>query len=89
MNAVRFHIQGRVQGVGYRNFTATQARKLRLSGFVRNLPDGSVECVVQGPPSQIEQLSILLYQGPALSQVAEITRSETEAELPENFEILY
>jgi acylphosphatase len=89
MNAVRFHIQGRVQGVGYRNFAATQARNLKLVGYVKNMSDGSVECIVQGPASQVEKLSVLLQQGPALGQVGEISRSEIEAKLPDSFEIQY
>jgi acylphosphatase len=50
----RILFQGRVQGVGFR-FTAQQiAQQLVVHGFVRNLPDGSVELVAEGEPDQVE-----------------------------------
>ncbi|HVS71456.1 MAG TPA: acylphosphatase [Phycisphaerae bacterium] len=47
---------GRVQGVGFRMTTVQLARGLELSGTVRNLADGRVELVVQGPAAEIETL---------------------------------
>ena len=54
----RFHyiVKGYVQGVGFRHRAARQAAALNLTGWVRNLPDGSVELEVQGDPDNIERL---------------------------------
>ncbi|RNC81959.1 MAG: acylphosphatase [Phycisphaera sp.] len=51
--SVRF--TGRVQGVGFRMTARAVAQSLKLSGWVRNEPDGSVLMEVQGPPNTIEQ----------------------------------
>jgi len=48
MIAKRVVIAGRVQGVGYRDWMVARAREIGLSGWVRNLPDGSVEALVAG-----------------------------------------
>ncbi len=47
---------GRVQGVGFRYTTASIARRYPVVGFVRNLPDGSVELVAEAEPSVLDQL---------------------------------
>lgn len=46
--------QGRVQGVGFRYTSHSIARKYDVTGFVRNLPDGTVEMLVQGDPTEID-----------------------------------
>ena len=55
---VRAHIifSGTVQGVGFRFTTQRHAQRIGLTGWVRNLPDGSVELMVEGPKQQIELL---------------------------------
>ena len=60
---VRKHIifKGRVQGVGFRYFCYTEANKMNLTGYVRNLYDGNVEMEVQGSPDQINELILHLY----------------------------
>jgi acylphosphatase len=72
--AVRLLIEGRVQGVGYRQWMAGAARGLGLRGFVRNLPDGRVEAVVAGEPERIEQLVRRAGRGPRLAHVTRVTR---------------
>ena len=57
-------IAGRVQGVGYRYFVARAARGLGLSGYVRNLPDGTVEVAASGDRASLETLAALLEEGP-------------------------
>lgn len=59
---VRKHIffYGRVQGVGFRYYSVNKARQLGLTGWVRNLYDGSVEMEVQGPERFIDDLIIFL-----------------------------
>ena len=49
-------IQGRVQGVGFRAQAKRFAQRLQLTGFVRNLPDGSVEIVAQGEKGDLDKL---------------------------------
>jgi len=50
------HYSGRVQGVGFRYTVKNIAMRHNISGYVRNLPDGRVELVVEGPDAEIEEL---------------------------------
>ncbi|MDO4260829.1 MAG: acylphosphatase [Eubacteriales bacterium] len=61
---VRKHILffGRVQGVGFRYHATYKARLLGLTGWVRNLPDGSVELEAQGDPERIDDLILYLHR---------------------------
>ena len=65
-------IQGRVQGVFFRAFTQRHARQLGISGYVYNLPDGSVEVRAEGERSQLELLTGYLRIGPPMSGVTEV-----------------
>jgi len=65
-------ISGSVQGVGYRQFVRSNARKLGLTGWVRNTEDGGVEAVLQGEQDVIEQLIALCRKGPFLAEVKQI-----------------
>jgi acylphosphatase len=65
-------IRGHVQGVYYRASTVEEARALRLAGFARNLPDGSVEVVASGPKPDLERLIDYLHRGPDLARVIEV-----------------
>lgn len=62
MESIRRHIifYGRVQGVGFRYYALHKATQLALTGWVRNLPDGSVEMEVQGPEEKIDALILFL-----------------------------
>ena len=62
-------VKGKVQGVGYRYFTAKRANEIGLKGFVKNQPDGDVILRAQGNKSDIETLIGLLKIGPRLSHV--------------------
>lgn len=64
-----FRVTGRVQGVGFRAWTARRARALGIRGSVRNLPDGSVEVVASGPSPILDQLRDLLSQGPPAADI--------------------
>lgn len=75
-------VSGRVQGVYFRVFTRQQAQAAGLTGWVRNLPDGRVEAVLQGPQSAVEQVLEALRQGPANARVSGI---ETRALPPDAF----
>ncbi len=56
------NVKGRVQGVGFRSTAKQLAEKLKLTGFTRNLPDGSVEICVQGEKAQLEKFLSHLRQ---------------------------
>jgi acylphosphatase len=62
-------IQGRVQGVSFRYYTQRRADELGVVGWVRNLPDGSVEVTAEGTTEQLEQLLAFLHQGPDAARV--------------------
>ncbi len=66
-----FHavVRGRVQGVGFRMHTQREAQRLRLRGYVRNLPDGSVEVEAGGPSDAIDALLEWLRRGPPSARV--------------------
>ena len=78
----RFQVFGMVQGVGFRWFVARHARSLGLNGFARNLPNGSVEVMVDGPEEAIPALERLLRTGPANAQVDRVVRSTEPAAIP-------
>lgn len=67
--AKHLNITGLVQGVGYRASFAAQARALKLSGWVRNRADGSVEALVQGDAAAQRTLVEWARRGPALARV--------------------
>jgi|Tabmets5t2r1_1033131.scaffolds.fasta_scaffold115038_2 acylphosphatase len=70
---VRVRIKGRVQGVWYRGWTVDQARRLGLSGWVRNRRDGSVEAVFSGPEPAVRAAIELCREGPPAALVRELT----------------
>ena len=62
-------ITGRVQGVGFRNFTQRNAQQLGVNGYAKNLPNGKVEVVAEGDKSQLDALIALLKMGPRYARV--------------------
>lgn len=80
----RFHlvIRGVVQGVGFRYYTDKEAKRLYLSGWVRNTQDGSVEIEVQGEEQPLVEFIEWVHQGPTRSLVESVDITE----LPENKE---
>lgn len=67
--ARRCRVSGRVQGVFYRASTRAKAQALGVTGYARNLPDGSVEVLACGDPAAVEALCEWLWQGPPAAQV--------------------
>jgi acylphosphatase len=59
----RVLVEGYVQGVGYREFTRRAALRLRVSGWVRNRPDGAVEALIHGSPAAVEALVAEMRSG--------------------------
>src|SRR6476659_7664074 len=76
---VHVWISGRVQGVGFRYFTCEQAERLGLGGWVRNLGDGRVEAVFEGPAAEVAQVVSWCRGGPSGAWVSDL---RTEAENP-------
>lgn len=73
-NAARLQavVHGRVQGVAFRHHTARRSRDLGLVGYARNLGDGSVEVVAEGPRAALEELLAFLNVGPRPAYVTDV-----------------
>ena len=83
-------LSGRVQGVGFRKFTETQARRAKLTGFVRNLPDGRVEALAEGPPEAVAEWLGKVRRGPRAARVENVDiAEETPAGDFESFDIWF
>ncbi|MCG3203008.1 MAG: Acylphosphatase [Gammaproteobacteria bacterium] len=70
--AIHCLVSGRVQGVCYRAFAQREARRLGVTGWVRNLPDGRVEVTAAGPPVALEEFRRWLHRGPPQAVVREV-----------------
>jgi acylphosphatase len=77
---MRLHaiVKGDVQGVGFRYFVQGRAEKLGLNGWVRNRPDGSVECVAEGPQPRLQDLLSELEKGPVGASVDQVDADWTQ-----------
>lgn len=80
MNQVHVYISGQVQGVGFRQFVRSTARKAMVTGWVRNTEDGGVEAVLQGEKETIEPLLEGIKRGPFLSEVKQFGYEWEEGE---------
>jgi acylphosphatase len=65
-------VSGRVQGVGFRYSAVREARRLGLTGCVRNLPDGAVEVIAEGPRGRLARLEAWLRLGPPGARVLSV-----------------
>ncbi len=72
-------IRGKVQGVYYRESSRREAVRLGLTGWGRNLADGSVEAVAEGSPEALEQFVAWCRQGPPQARVTDVERADSEA----------
>jgi acylphosphatase len=83
-------VEGRVQGVGYREACVQQAMALGVSGWVRNRRDGSVEVMLQGPAHAVVRLQTWLSEGPPAARVDRVTVTSVamQAAQPARFERL-
>jgi acylphosphatase len=80
-SAFKAVVRGRVQGVGFREYVDTRARSLGLRGYVRNLQDGNLEVLAEGPAAALERMLAYLHQGPRGSRV---TAVDVEWREPQN-----
>lgn len=74
--ARRYLISGRVQGVGFRYYVEDLARHEGVSGYVRNLPDGRVEVLVEGDAATVGRVETTLWRGPGGARVDDVTVEE-------------
>jgi acylphosphatase len=80
-------VSGRVQGVGFRFFAARAAQKAGVVGWVRNLPDGRVETIVEGSDDAVERYLGELRKGPLGSRVTDVAVEDRQPGNFESFEI--
>ncbi len=80
MISAHIAVSGRVQGVGFRVNAKRVADRLGLSGWVRNLPDGSVEILAEGPEGYVEEFIEWCSVGPTSAIVDEIKVERAPAE---------
>jgi len=87
---IRAHIfvSGLVQGVFFRSYTVQKAKEFGVFGWVKNLPDGKVEAVLEGEKEKVEKLVEWMKRGPEFAKVngIEVEWQEYKGEF-ENFEI--
>jgi len=72
MKQAHIFVSGFVQGVGYRRFIRYHAKKLGVTGFIRNLPDDRVEAVLQSEEEALKKLMHICNRGPFLSEVKNV-----------------
>lgn len=81
----KYRVEGRVQGVWFRESTRQKALKAGISGYARNCSDGTVEVLACGEPQVLNTLFEWLHQGPPLAQVRAVTELAFEEDCPGGF----
>ena len=89
MMSVHVRVSGRVQGVYYRAYTRDRAKSLGINGWVRNIPGGGVEAVLEGERRHVGEMLKAMKSGPSGSVVLGMELSEIEAKGYNDFEIKY
>ncbi len=89
MISVHVRVSGRVQGVFYRAYTKAQAQELGVKGWVRNVPGGGVEAILEGERQKVGELVGLMKTGPEGSMVSGLELSELKCKGYEDFKIIY
>ena len=88
MQAKRYRIKGRVQGVGFRHFVWREAEALGVHGWVRNRADGTVEALAQGTNEGLDRFLDRLQEGPRWSRVVSVSvTDESDEDVLQGFEI--
>jgi acylphosphatase len=72
LSRAKLRIFGKVHGVSYRNSAQNQAKLLKLTGWIKNIPDGSVLADVEGTPPSISQFIDWCKQGPVNARVQNV-----------------
>jgi acylphosphatase len=86
---LRCVVHGLVQGVNFRNFTAREARRLGVAGWVRNRPDGTVELEAAGEEASLRALLDAVGRGPRMARVDRVDArwDEADAGAPGDFQV--
>ena len=84
---VRVLVDGRVQGVGFRQSAAREADRLGIEGWIRNLPDGRVEAAYEGSRSAVEEMVGWSRHGPMWATVTEMTVVDEEPKGERGFSV--
>lgn len=87
MTSRKWFVTGRVQGVGFRNYVQKHARKLDLTGYARNMADGSVEVHAVGDDTKLQSLSGYVRRGPMLADVRTVDEQIAEVVGYDGFQI--
>lgn len=82
-----FWVAGKVQGVYFRASTQEEAKRLNLTGWVKNLPDGRVEALATGSIESLDVLEAWLHQGPSAAEVTEVIAAEEAIQAFDEFEV--
>ena len=80
MATKRIHaiVKGKVQGVFYREFTRREAESLGVSGFARNLKDGTVEIVAEGEEKQLMEFEKRFRKGPLMAFITDVEMKDEQ-----------
>ncbi len=89
VSARRYLVSGRVQGVGFRYFVERIAAELNLTGYTRNLEDGSVEVYAVGRPERLSELAGRLWKGPRMADVRGVEEQDAPVVDYTDFRIEY
>ena len=84
---IRCLVSGRVQGVFFRASTRRQAQRLGVTGYARNLADGSVEVLACGEAGAVEQLQQWLWVGPSAASVTSVRCESATDQPPADFSV--
>ena len=87
LQARRYFVTGRVQGVGFRWFVEKHATDIGLRGYTSNLDDGRVEVYAIGTAKQQDELMGWLHRGPAMAEVRGVAAEEAALEKVSGFRI--
>lgn len=82
-------VTGRVQGVAFRAYAVREARRLGLTGWVRNADDASVLAHLEGPEEAVEEMVTWCRKGPPAARVADVHVNEVDAVGGTSFEVAH
>ncbi|MFP4367599.1 MAG: acylphosphatase [Bacteroidales bacterium] len=89
MKRLKMKITGRVQGVAFRHYAQTKASQNGVKGYVKNMPDGSVEIEAEGDEKALDGFVSWCHQGPDAARVEDIKVQEIPVKNDKSFNIRY